>query len=536
MKQNINIRVYMKKQRYGFDSFMFFLCGDNILYGNKKKRCMAIIMTALILSFSTGCMHDDPTIEKSEALMASQIKENSDILAEKQKQRIRSLEILNKKKIDIQPVLPQYNALEDHNISLSMVDESLETVLYLIADTVGMNLILDPQIRSQQNRVTLNFQDVPAKTVLTELTNQFNLDYTIDGNIIRINTTAEQFFSLNFLDTNVQLAFSVGGDVLGSGGEENVSGLSGSITMQGTSAEQSNPYTILLEMLKTIKSENGTLSINQLSGSLYIKDKPSIVKTAGKIIHQFKEMLSRQVLIEARIIEVTLSSGFEYGIDWSLLEADIDVDSIQLSQAAWDLTTGLVLQGYNSSFTFNSVISALKTFGDVKIVSNPTLRVKHGKSALISVGDSIAYKKSVTVTTETTDAGITESTEVEVSTVFDGLLLGVIPFIEEYGKINLLINPVKSDVDTQSIEKPENVGGGVTISLPKIGIKEISTTISINDGDTIVLGGLISKENVKKDKDVPGISRIPVLGYFFKNNYIAEERKELVIILNVTVI
>jgi len=306
--------------------------------------------------------------------------------------------------------------------------------------------------------------------------------------------------------------------------------------MQGTSAEQSNPYTILLEMLKTIKSENGTLSINQLSGSLYIKDKPSIVKTAGKIIHQFKEMLSRQVLIEARIIEVTLSSGFEYGIDWSLLEADIDVDSIQLSQAAWDLTTGLVLQGYNSSFTFNSVISALKTFGDVKIVSNPTLRVKHGKSALISVGDSIAYKKSVTVTTETTDAGTTESTEVEVSTVFDGLLLGVIPFIEEYGKINLLINPVKSDVDTQSIEKPENVGGGVTISLPKIGIKEISTTISINDGDTIVLGGLISKENVKKDKDVPGISRIPVLGYFFKNNYIAEERKELVIILNVTVI
>jgi type II secretory pathway component GspD/PulD (secretin) len=66
-----------------------------------------------------------------------------------------------------------------------------------------------------------------------------------------------------------------------------------------------------------------------------------------------------------------------------------------------------------------------------------------------------------------------------------------------------------------------------------VGIKEISTTITIHNGDVIVLGGLISSEKVKRDKDVPLLSKIPLLGYAFKDDYVSEERKELVIILNV---
>ena len=504
----------------------------------KHNMSMRVILSALVLFFLTGCVINDPVREDLDLgpSMGSKIKTYSDSLAERQKQRHQAIEKSNKKQMIVKPLLPEYDPLEDHKISFSMVDESLETVLYLLADTVGMNLMLDSKIRSQQNRVTLRFQNVSAKTVLKQITQQFDLDYTIGENIIKINTLAERFFSLNFLDTNVEMDFNIGGDVLGSGGDENVSGLVGSVTMKGSGAEKTNPYIILEEMIGKVKSAEGILSINQLSGGLYIKDKPSIVKTVAKMLHDFKEMLSRQILIEARIIEVTLSKGFEYGIDWSLLEADNAVGSIELSEASWNLASGFVLSGYNSSFNFNSVVSALETFGNVKIVSNPTIRAKHGNPAVISVGDSITYKKSVEVSTEQTELGETETSAVEVSTVFDGLILGVIPFIEPHGRINLLINPVKSDVDTESIENPESVGEGVSISLPRVGIKEISTSISINNKDTIVLGGLISKENAKKDKDVPLISRIPVLGYLFKNDYMSEVRKELVIILNVSII
>ncbi len=492
-----------------------------------------VILCVLIFC---GCLHSGQEPERAQKKTISDLPQTSRRLEQKQKNLTRKLERKSKKPIIAEPVPPKYDPLEDHKVSFAMVQEKLETVLYLLADTVGMNLLLDGKVAAANHRVTLSFKNVSAKTVLKELTRQFDLNYQIEGNLIRISTQAERFFSVNFLDTNVEMAFDVGGDVLGGERSENATGLAGSVTLKGKGAEKANPYTILEETVKKVISESGILSINKISGTLYIKDKPSVVNTVATLLNSYKQMLGRQILIEARIIEVTLSSGFEYGIDWELLSADNTASSLELSEASWDITNGLVFNGLNSAFSFNSVIEALETFGTVKIVSNPTIRAKHGSPAIISVGDSITYKKSVEVTVETTDLAETETTEVEVSTVFDGLILGVIPFIEPHGRINLLINPIKSDVDTESIENLETVGAGLTISLPKVGIKEISTTISINDGDVIVLGGLISSEDVRRDKGVPVLSRVPVIGYFFKNDYVAEERKELVIILNVKII
>jgi len=504
----------------------------------KYSRPILVMMLTGVFIL-TGCFHNTATAppEKKELSMISEIRTDLDSLEAKHIRETRLFEKRKKKNLDIQPVFPKYNPLEDHKVSFSMVDEKLETILYALADTVGMNLMLDGEIASSGKRVTLSFQDASAKKVLQKLSEQFDFDYQIDGNIIRIKPWAERFFTLNFLDSNVAMGFDVGGDVLGGGsGEQAASGLSGSVTISGKGAEKANPYIILEKIISNIKSKNGIVSINKLSGTLYIKDRPSIVRTVAKMLDHFRTMLSRQILIEARIIEVTLSKGFEYGIDWELLKQNSSASSIELSKLAWNLSKGLVLNGYNGSFSFSSIISALQTFGKVKIVSNPTIRVKHGNPAVISVGDSITYKKSIETTIEKTDIGQTEKTDVEVANVFDGLILGVIPFIEPNGRINLLINPVKSDVDSESIAKPETVGQGISISLPKVGIKEISTTISINNGDTVVLGGLISTENVKRNKGVPVLSRIPVLGYMFKHDYITRERKELVIILNVRIL
>jgi type II secretory pathway component GspD/PulD (secretin) len=132
---------------------------------------------------------------------------------------------------------------------------------------------------------------------------------------------------------------------------------------------------------------------------------------------------------------------------------------------------------------------------------------------------------------------VEESTEVEVSTVFDGLILGVIPFIEADGQITLLINPILSDVDPDSIE-PESVSatGTDSISLPVVGIKEISTTIGVHSGDVVILGGLIDKRRQEVKEGVPFLSGIPLLGYLFKNEAARDETRELVIILCVSVV
>ena len=125
----------------------------------------------------------------------------------------------------------------------------------------------------------------------------------------------------------------------------------------------------------------------------------------------------------------------------------------------------------------------------------------------------------------------------EVSTVFEGLILGIEPFIGEDGNVTLLINPIISAVDRDSLE-PVLVTGSSSdsISLPEVSIRGMSSTISIRSGEVIFLGGLIDKYSQSEDQGVPILSSIPLLGYLFKDVNERERARELVIVLKVTVL
>lgn len=502
----------------------------------KRLTILSVIFVPLFLA---GCMLGprpvlDPERPSPDSL-SKEISDESERLDKTQKELRDSLEKIPPRKIEIEPVMPAYDPLEDHIVSFSMVDEDFKWMLYSLSQAVGMNLIIDPDITKEKMLITLNFEKAPASVVLKEILNTFDLYYKIDQNVIRIKLFEERIFILNFLDTNISTSFDVGGDVLGAGETETATGLSGSFKLSGKGASKGNPYDMIEGVVKRVISKGGKYSLNRLSGSLYIKDTPAVIRSISKLINHFREMLSRQILIEARIIEVALSEGYKYGIDWSLLRKEAKT-ATKLTEASWALGTGLVISGVHRAFTIDAAIDALRTFGDTKIVSNPSIRCKHGQPAIISVGTSFTYKKSVK-TTSTYEETTRETTEVEVSTVFDGLILGVIPFIEEDGRITILINPIKSDVDRASLE-PESVGARAdqSISLPRVSIKGISTTIGLNSGDVVILGGLIDKRNIVEKKGVPILSSIPLLGYLFRSEAKTEETRELVIILGVSLV
>ncbi len=503
-----------------------------------KKVAILIALCAIVVC--AGCAVGpysvrDPENPPAETI-PSRITAESDTINGIQNELTRSLEKIVPRTIDVEPLMPAYDPLVDHTVSFSAVDEDLQTVLYSLSRAVGMNLIIDPTIIDGKKRVTLNFEKVSAATVLKELLQNFDLYYEVTQEVIRIRPFQERTFRLNFLDTNLTTTFDVGGDVLGAGETETASGLQGNFRLSGTGAKNPNPYDVIENTVKKIITPSGgTYSLNRISGSLYIKDTPSVVKTIAILINQFKEMMSRQILIEARIIEVDLSEGYQYGIDWDILRNEMSSASM-LNNAVWSQAGGLVLRGVTGAFTSNATIKAFNIFGDVKIVSNPTIRTKHGQPAIISVGTSLTYKEKITrERVEDVAARERETTEVEVSTVFDGLILGVIPFIESSGKITLLINPIKSDVDLESLT-PSDETGNEDVALPRVGIKEISTTIGAQSGDIVMLGGLINKRKSKVNKGVPFFSSIPFLGYMFKYETMADEARELVIMLRVTII
>ena len=437
--------------------------------------------------------------------------------------------------MDFKPVLPAYDPLEDHIISFSVVNEDFQMVLYSLSKAVGMNLILDPTIKKEDQHLTLNFDNVSAARVLREILESYDLYYEVDVRLIRIKPFQERIFHLNFLNSEINSSFDVGGDVLGVGETEAAGGLSGSFRLSGRGTGKSNAYDMIEDMIKRVITGGGKYSLNRMSGTLYVRDTPAAIRSIAKLVAHFKEMLSRQILIEAQIIEVSLADEHKYGIDWNIVRDSV-ANANALTRGLWSSNTGFVLSHNEGEYSLSTAIDALKAFGKAKVVSNPTIRSKHGKPAIISVGTSFTYKKSVRSETSSTSAENRETTEVEVSTVFDGLILGVIPFIEENGKISLLINPIKSDVDRASLE-PEVVANNSanSISLPEVSIKEISTTISLKNQDVVILGGLIDKRISTVERSVPVISAIPILGYLFKNDLKVEDTRELVIILTVSI-
>ena len=499
---------------------------------NIVKLKLKILCGLLILFLMAGCAH-----KRSEKMapvnIIDKIKAESEDLARKQKELVEAVEKVPPEELEVKPVMPTYDPLEDRIVSFSLVDEDYKMVLYSLARSVGMNLIIDPQIKTEERRITINFQNVSAAAVLREVLDTFNLYYEIKDNVISVKPFEERIFRLNFLEIFMDTDFVVGGDVLGAGEVGAVEGLTGSFKVSGKGSEQDqgNPYDVIETMVKRVKTPEGNYFLNRMSGTLYVKDRPESIRAIARIVNHARQALSRQILIVARIIEVTLREEFTYGIDWEVLWEEMNITDNASVRAGWSIEEGLTFEGVIDHLDFGAAIDALELFGDVNIVSNPSVRVKHAKPAIISVGTSISYTKStlITILDNLTRDTVTE---VEVSKVFDGLILGVIPFIQDDGKITLLINPIKSDVDRESLELVDV--GNTQITLPVVNIKGINTTISLKSGDAVILGGLIDNLKIDTDEGVPLLSSIPILGYLFKRQFKRNERQELVIILTVT--
>jgi len=497
------------------------------------------IFVGMILTFFlTGCAVGPHSILNPKThdpdSIPGEIKAESDNLMGIQERFHQSLEKTAPQEVRVEPLMPEYDPLEDQIVSFSMIDENIRVIFYSLSQAVGMNFIMDPDIITTEKKITLNFEKVSAATVLKEILGSYDLYYEIKENVIRVKPYQEHLFRLNFLDTNVKTSFELGGDVLGAEEDKPASGLSGTFKLIGTGGKKGNGYDAIEDMIKRILSDGGSYSLNRVAGSLYVKDTPANIRTISKLVHHFKEMLSRQILIEAQILEVALKDSYKYGIDWSAIRS-LDKAATELTSISWSLGEGLLLAGTSGDFAISGMIDALKTYGDLKIISNPSIRSKHGSPSIITVGESISYKKSVQTTSFGTGIERDTTTEVEVSTVFDGLILGVIPFIEKNGRVSLLIDPIKSDVEEDSLQ-PVPLGSGESITLPRVRIKEISATIALHSGDVVILGGLIDKEKLTVDEGVPIISAIPVLGYLFKDLKTFDTIRELVIILSVRLI
>ncbi|MBF0609980.1 MAG: pilus (MSHA type) biogenesis protein MshL [Magnetococcales bacterium] len=471
---------------------------------------------------------------------------------------------------DNRPVVfqPTYNPLDDILISLEMDNADVRHILSVLSKEAKINLLLHPDLLTNPRYVSVSFHEVPLSRAFTEIMQLTDLYGEIKGNLLRVDPQQEAVIHLDMLETNLTSSFEVGGDVLGSsnrglgsnkgGNTASTTSIKGGFQIRGTGPAKTNPYDYVEDMLRHVFKDPDQYHINRQTGTLFLRARPSAVRNATKLIENYRQILARQILIEARIMEIRLDNSHQAGIDWNMLSNQLSVgrgisqslagvtnalppfDSANVTRQL--LTTG-TLAAANTQSTAKAlsiayasdhgkaILSLLKTFGDVKIVSNPTIRAKHAQPAMISVGQSSAYVKEVKTTNTTSTVNSTE-TQVEVDSVFNGLLIGVVPFITEGQRVSLTINPVKSEVDMSNMQET----GTTQITLPRVELKELSTVLDVNNGDTVFLGGLIDKDRRQSKQGVPVLSDIPLLGGLFTTTDNQDALRELVIMLHVTVL
>lgn len=282
--------------------------------------------------------------------------------------------------------------------------------------------------------------------------------------------------------------------------------------------------------------------INRLTGTIMVTATRNNLTRIEDYLNMLRITLNRQVLVEARVIEVQLNDSLKYGIDWNFFR-NVSWFNASTGSAAMVGGFGAVTVSGSSDnaapafrlgFSNNdvsSLLSALKTQGEVKTLSNPRINVMNGQTALLTVGRNQNYIASVETTTDTSTPPKTTFT-VKTGNVLSGIMIGLAPIINSKGEISLTVTPIVSDLvgleDKRIGSDPANQ---TSISIPTVDLRELSTTVKVHSGEMIVLGGLIANKQHLQDEKVPILGDIPWIKTLFTRKNNVDSRSELVVIL-----
>ncbi|CAH0541583.1 Type 3 secretion system secretin [Vibrio marisflavi CECT 7928] len=268
---------------------------------------------------------------------------------------------------------------------------------------------------------------------------------------------------------------------------------------------------------------------------------PDEIRQVRNFLGVSQQRMHRQVILEAKIIEVTLSDGYQQGINWSNLslgDGKVVIERLGASTLPGLDDIGTLLNGQTnitvSDGTFSGVLSFMQTQGDVNVLSSPRVTAANNQKAVIKVGTDEYFVTDVSsVVYSGTD---TETTfDIELTPFFSGISLDVTPQIDEQGNVILHVHPAVIEVEDQ--DKSITYGSDtITLPLALSSVRESDSVIRAQDGDVVVIGGLM-KTNVSNEvSKIPFLGDLPGLGHLFRNVSEYTQKTELVILLKPTVV
>ena len=401
----------------------------------------------------------------------------------------------------------------DQEMSINMKNSDIKNVLMLIGDLTGLNIVISPDVK---DTVTANLENVTVRTALDAILQPNGYSYFVRENIIIVKTFETEM--VGELETVVVRLKYI------------------------TASSLMNPIEAVMSSRGKVQSFMPLIAGGQGSGGgasganiIVISDGQDNIPQIMKMIGELDKPIPN-INISVRFIETQLDTSRGLGIDWSRQPIQIGGYSDSLSQG-WPISMNNMTIATLSPTQFLSAMDIMEAEGRSKLLSSPQVTTLDNHQATTNVTTSVYIEGRVNQqqaastsqqgqgTGTLNPLGLYNPNQVTEKSI--GIMLSVTPRINHVNKITLIVN-----ASVEALLGAAEVG----TDKPRSTMRDVKTQVTVSDGDTVILGGLIAENTIENIKYVPILSSLPVVGRFFKSTSIEKEQRELLIFITPSII
>ncbi len=487
----------------------------------------------------------------------------------------------------VREVVPEPR-LEAERFDVMVADADAPSFFRSLVEGTNQNLVVHPDVTG---RLTLTLRQVSLIEVLETVRDVYGYDFRINraSVVILPATLQSRVFEIDYLNlirdgqsrtrissgqvsmtppnaNNQNMMAGANPVVAGPGGNPAGQGANAATTLAGSVIDTYSESDFWADLGTTLRQilgpgEGRQVVVNAQSGVVFARGMPEELRAVEDYLARIHESAQRQVVLEAKIIEVTLDEGFQAGVNWAAVQANSRGDTFTggatsggpdldrfppnggdpISLSPGNAVESLAGQTIGAAFTlafdigdFNAFVELLETQGETRVLSSPRVATLNNQKAVIKAGTDEFFVTDISSNTVTGTAATT-SRDVTLTPFFSGIALDVTPQISADGEVILHIHPTVSEVTDQT--KALTVSGETDeLPLAFSQIRESDSIVRAKSGQIIAIGGLMRNSTQRNDYSTPVLGRVPGLKRLFGSSREIESKTELIILLRPIVV
>jgi MSHA biogenesis protein MshL len=519
------------------------------------------LISLFLAGVLAGCS-SNPLMRTSQATSTDVAQAIDDDLAEAESRNSEARPEQRRQQMDealSQALLPSLETSSDSDERFDINARGLEAGPFFEALVEGSryNVVVYPDVEAQ---IDLRLRDVTVPEVMDIAGDLYDLRIERKGRLFQVKASGGQtrIFAIDYLNFKrrggsetrvssgqVSSARDSSGSNRSSAGSDGGGETTNLVGTRISTETQSDFWQDIERALAMIagNNENSQVIVNPGAGLVMVRSDSNTMQQVEEYLRRTQLIMQRQVVLEAKILEIELNEGYQQGINWADVQSGSRITAADglpedftaqalAGQAIQTSDIGGLFSASVRAGDFTGLIELLGEQGNVQILSSPRISTVNNQKAVIKVGTDEFFVTDIDFQDDNNinAASDSTSTSVELTPFFSGISLDVTPQISEDGSIILHVHPSVSEVNDQ--EKLITVGNqDVTLPLARSTVRETDSVIRADSGQIVVIGGLIQNSSEDSNSAVPFFSEIPVVGELFKQRRFQSTKSELVILL-----